>query len=277
MIVDVNTFNYQWLKEQPLVKQKRGNRGCRKKPRYKNVVCAFDIETTTVHYKDELVGKEIKPRYQSFMYIWQFQLSEMITVVGRTWEEFMTFIHRIVDDMGYNEWLVVYVHNLSYEFQFLKGIYPFKNDEIFAVDRRKVLKCTMFDHIEFRCSYLHSNMSLAEYTKKMGVYHEKLSGELFDYDKQRYPWTKLNDYELAYCINDVQGLVEALTIEMKIDGDTLATIPLTATGYVRRDTKRAMHSQRKLVQSIQFDYHVYELLREAFRGGDTHANRFLFR
>ena len=278
MIVDVKTFDYEWFQKQPFLKRRKGNQGRVKKPLYKNLVCAFDIETTTVHYKDEQVGKEIKPRYQTFMYIWQFQLSELVTVVGRTWKEFNYFIQRIVDCLGFNQWLVVYVHNLSYEFQFLKGVYPFKPEEVFAVERRKILKCTMYDHIEFRCSYLQTNMSLAEFTKKMGAYHQKLDGDLFDYKKQRYPWTTLSDYEMAYCTNDVQGLVEALTIEMKTDGDTLNTIPLTSTGYIRRDTKKAMRKvNHDWMVSIQPCYEVYKLLREAFRGGDTHANRFLCR
>ena len=64
---------------------------------------------------------------------------------------------------------------------------------------------------EFRCSYLHSNMSLEVFLEKMGVEDLKQSGEEFDYSKIRYPWTPLSDQEMKYIVNDVKGLVEALT------------------------------------------------------------------
>ena len=73
----------------------------------------------------------------------------------------------------------------------------------------------------------------------------------------------------------MRGLVEALKKEMEVDGDTLITIPLTSTGYVRRDAKRAMKQiSHTLVPSILPDEKTFILLREAFRGGNTHANRY---
>lgn len=172
--------------------------------------------------------------------------------------------------------LVILVHNLSFEFQFLRTIYDFQPDEVFALDRRKVLKCTMFDKsFEYRCTMLHSNMSLNAYCKKMNVEHEKLSGDEFNYRVTRYPWTELTPREIAYCQNDVLGLVEAYTAEMKMDGDNIESMPLTSTGYVRRDVKRAMRiCGTKRVLEAQPNLTVYQLLKEAFRGGDTHANRF---
>ena len=125
--------------------------------------------------------------------------------------------------------LVVYVHNLSYEFQFLKGIYSFFPDDVFAVASRKVVKADMWGCFEFRCSYKLTNMSLKQFTSKMMVKHQKLSGEEFDYGVKRYPWTELTDEELEYCINDVWGLVEAVNALMARDEDTLQTIPLTST------------------------------------------------
>ena len=160
--------------------------------------------------------------------------------MGRTWTELREFMSRLLDVVGDNT-LVVLVHNLSYEFQFLRTIYDFQPDEVFALAKRKVAKITMYDEaFEFRCTYIHSNMSLAAYCKKMHVQHQKLDGEEFDYKVIRYPWTELTERQLEYCQNDVLGLVEAYTAEMKADHDTLETIPLTSTGYVRRDVKRAM-------------------------------------
>lgn len=262
MIITPEQFPFEWLYEVPLVKRKQGNQKTRKRVKYKDIITAFDIETT------RLIDIE-----QSVMYVWQWQFDEDYTVVGRTWEQFVAFqrkIAKILDDSV----LVVFVHNLSYEFQFLRGIYQFSPDEVFAIKSRKVLKCNMHGCFEFRCSYIHSNMNLDTYTKKMGVKHKKLTGT-FDYEKIRYPWTELSNDELAYCVHDVQGLVEAIKIEMEHDGDNLYTFPLTSTGYVRRDAKKAMSTVSiSFVKNQLPDYEIYKMLREAFRGGNTHANRY---
>ena len=262
MIIAPEQFPFEWLYEVPLVKRKQGNQKTRKRVKYKDIITAFDIETT------RLIDIE-----QSVMYVWQWQFGDDYTVVGRTWEQFAAFqrkIAKILDDSV----LVVFVHNLSYEFQFLRGIYQFSPDEVFAIKSRKVLKCNMHGCFEFRCSYIHSNMNLDTYTKKMGVKHKKLTGT-FDYEKIRYPWTELRNDELAYCVHDVQGLVEAIKIEMEHDGDNLYTFPLTSTGYVRRDAKKAMSTVSiSFVKNQLPDYEIYKMLREAFRGGNTHANRY---
>ena len=254
----------EYFKDCPLLKNRKGN-PAGKKRHYMGITTAFDIETTL-----------LEQERQSVMYIWQWQFSTDVTVIGRTWEEFLDLQKRIKAVLPEDRWLVVYVHNLSYEFQFLKGIYSFQPNDIFAVGSRKLLKCDMWNKFEFRCSYKLTNMSLKEFTKKMKVEHQKLSGEEFDYSQKRYPWTEIEGQELEYCVNDVLGLVEAINALMNRDGDTLQTIPLTSTGYVRRNAKRAMRNgiHHSFVYSILPDYDQYKALREAFRGGNTHANRY---
>lgn len=258
MITDVYDFDYSIFKKAGKVKRRKGSRN---KKNYIDLVCAFDIETTRI--------KEIE---QAVMYIWQFQVDEKVTVIGRTWREFDYFMRAIASDLEDMDYIVVYVHNLSFEFQFLSGIYPFAKEEVFALDKRKVCKCEMLEHFEFRCSYIQTNMSLEAFTEKMDVKHKKLVGDL-DYNIERYSYTPLTNEELAYCINDVQGLVEAMKTEMKNDGDTLYTIPLTSTGYVRRDVKKSLEGNR-WIKDILPDFDTYQVAREAFRGGNTHANRF---
>lgn len=254
-------FNFDQLADLqiiPKVPRKKGS-----KP-YLDIVTAFDIETTRL--------QEIE---QSVMYIWQFQYGLDQTVTGRTWEDFFSFLQKIADRIRDVAWLVCYIHNASFEFQFLKGLYDFQPDEVFATESRKVLKFTMYDCIEFRCSYYLTNLPLNKFLLKYNVENKKLSGLEFDYSKRRFPWSPLTAREMEYCINDVKGLVQALYKQMASDKDNLQTIPLTATGYVRRDVKQAMkgfnHTQ---LQEMLPDADVYRLLREAFRGGDTIANRW---
>lgn len=261
---DINNFPLEEYRKIGMQKRRAGNQGTKMKKSYRDIIITFDIETSLIPFTDH-----------SHMYIWQMQIGNIGTVFGRTWDEFIKFCAELILDMGENQYIVVYVHNLSFEFQFLAGIYNFTMDEVFAVKSRKVIKCEMFEHIEFRCSYALTNMSLEEFTKKMKVEHVKKPGEDIDYKVYRTSTTPLDDKAMQYCQNDVLGLYEALTVQLNNDGDNLYTVPMTSTGYVRRETKQALRLvNRNYVRNQIVPYEIYLLLREAFRGGNTHANRF---
>ena len=78
--------------------------------RYNNS-CAFDIETTSI-----TIG-EVK---HGFMYIWMFGIEDVV-YYGRTWEEFLQFCDILSSllDLDQEKRLVIYVHNLQFEFQFI--------------------------------------------------------------------------------------------------------------------------------------------------------------
>ena len=237
--------------------------------RYANVLATFDIETTNM--------REIK---QSFMWHWQACIKGKV-IVGRTWEEFSEFLERIHESLPEGLCFVWYVHNLAFEFQFLRAIHHFDerplrpgvDSEVFCVTGRKVVRALIGERFEFRCSYFLTNMSLREFLKKMNIEHQKTE---MDYDEIRYPWSDVSDEDLAYCIADVLGLYEALRVMLATDQHTLATVPMSSTGYVRADFKRAMRRDPDalaLVRSCAPTYNVYLHLRRAFRGGNTHCNR----
>lgn len=256
MITDVRQFDYDMICSLPVLDAKKDER------HIIDIVTAFDIEATRL--------PEIE---QAVMYIWQFQFGPDITVIGRTWIDFHIFIEKVKQRLKDRK-LIVYVHNLSYEFQFLKGVFKFQPEDVFILDDRKILKCMIGEDIEIRCSYMLTNLSLDKLLKKYNVENKKLTGQ-FDYSKRRLPWTDLDDTEMQYCVNDVKGLVQALTIQMKADGDDLKSIPLTSTGYVRRDARAAMKKfNYKELHEMLPNVSVYKLLREAFRGGDTLSNRW---
>ena len=251
MLYGVKTYPYS---DFTVLKSKKKRK---KKVKYCDAVAAFDIETTNID----------KYR-QAVMYIWQMQIEDK-TIYGRTWDEFIQFKENLEEFIPAGCYLVVYVHNLSFEFQFLKSIISI--DDVFAMDDRKILRMRS-GSLEFRCSYIHSNMSLARYLQAMDVPDQKVKG--FDYSKKRYAWTRLTDDELLYCVNDVRGLVQAVKTEMEKDGDDLYTIPLTSTGYSRRLAKKELKGYQRFIKRMLPPLEVFHGLRKAFRGGDTHANRY---
>lgn len=261
----------------PRAKRQRKNKGNESV----NVYAAFDIETSTVW-----TGSENTDAH-SFMYIWQYQIEEY-TIKGRTWEEWFELL--AVLQSGLEEYgremklpktpvLISWIHNASYEFAFVRAFYPFSDDECFFRDVRKPIYFRMFKCFEFRCSYIQTNLSLAALCKQTGV-KPKLSGQEFDYNKVRFPWTKLTEFEEEYATTDVESLVQAMKIRIQKAGDTLLTVPLTSTGYVRRDCKEALKDRYLEISDLkpwrgENAQRVYRLLRASFRGGNTHGNRFM--
>lgn len=248
----VDTFDFGIFDS---LKEESPGRGRKKKKRYCHAVCAFDIETSN-----------LPDIHQNIMYIWMFQIGDQKTLVGRTWDEFRTLVSEIQSRVKYN--LVIWVHNLSYEFQYLKTVLDF--EDVFSLDDRKILYAVS-GKIEFRCSMLHSNMSLRKYLEKMEVPTQK---KKLDYDVIRYPWTELTEEEMDYCVSDVKGLVEAVTKEMESDQDNLHTFPRTSTGYVRRRSKMSLQAYSRYVRQNIPDLETILMLQRAFRGGNTHGNRY---
>lgn len=236
--------------------------------RYIEHLMTFDIETTTIEKTDGT--------FEGFMYHWQVCIDGYVCF-GRTWKEFLTFLrkmNRALKNYDEKHKLICYIHNFSYEFQFLYSWIKLEN--VFAIDKRKPLKAISKDfNIEFRCSYLLSNMNLKKFIENTpNAHYFKGSGDL-DYKKVFTPNTILSMSELGYCYNDVMGLYEAIIYLLK--EDTLTTIPLTSTGYVRRECRNNMRKNkknRKQFLDLKLDDKLYQLCKDAFRGGNTASNRY---
>lgn len=234
---------------------------------YQRHPMTFDIETSKI-------PKDNDGHYEAFMYIWQVCIEGNV-VFGRRWEELQEFMQKVVDayKLSEGERVVVYVHNLSFEFQFIQDYFNFT--DVFAMASRSILTAKTA-HLEFRCSYKLSNMSLAKFIENTpNTLHYKGVDDL-DYATVRTPATPLTEVELGYCFNDVKGLYECVMELLK--EDNIATIPLTSTGYVRRDCRNAMNknkNNRKMFLRSRLTLLQYKLLRECFRGGNTASDRYL--
>ena len=245
-----------------------------KRKKYDNTIYTFDIETTSYiilynrqlspdKYLDLTEQERDDSIFQSTMYIWMFGINDEV-YYGRTWEDFRLFLERL-EYFGTSEKKFVYVHNLSYEFQFLRNEFDF--DTVFSRKSRKVIRASLADfNIEFRCSYYLSNVNLDKLSKIYQLETEKLVGNL-DYNVQRCNLTKLDEKELAYCENDVKVVYDYIKFLLK-KYNTLKDIPMTSTGFVRKElqeTVRKNYKYRNLTRrSINIDGHVYNKLVDAF-------------
>ncbi len=249
------------LKKAKTVKRPRGNPGGLSLY-YKDVIAAFDIETTN--------DPEIN---NSYMYAWGFCINDKY-ISGRTWEEFIELTTAIKRECQ-GAAVPVYVHFLSFEFVFLSGILNFEPADVICGKAREIIKAYSYP-FEFRCSYKLTGLSLDVLTRSMNVKHIKLSGEEYNYNLIRYPWTPLKKFEKDYLKHDVLGLMESIKKQMKIYNDSIYTIPITKTGYVRRQLKKRMRTYPwEYVEKQRINIDIYKMLNMAMRGGNVHANRYL--
>lgn len=260
-------------KEYPTVKNNKGTT-------YYNIAVSFDIETTSIQNGEDKVA---------FMYVWAIDFDD-VTYWGRDWYDFIDLCNILaelleLDATGDNKkLLVIYVHNLGYEFQFMRKYFYW--DNVFSISERKPIKAVCEYGIEFRDSYILSGYSLANTAKNLTTHKiEKLTGDL-DYSLTRHTKTELTEKEWQYLINDVK-IVTAYINEQIAYYKGIDKIPMTNTGRVRKYTRDYCYYKtesgekagkghytryRKIMDDLTLTPKSYSMLKRAFMGGFTHAN-----
>lgn len=260
----------------PVILSKKRNN----KVDYLNIAAGFDIETSSEYQRGEKVAH---------MYIWMFGIGHNQPVYyGRTWEEFLETTNLLEEtfDLRIDRRLVIYVHNLSYEFQFMKHLFQWES--IFAMSKGSVLKAVTTGGIEFRCSMKLSASSLANVARNLsGKYAcKKMEGDL-DYSLIRHYNTPLTPEEMGYCENDIVVVVNYISKEIEL-AKGITNIEMTNTGRVRTRIKKAFRwggadsareasagvAQRsaELINSMTMDAELYQQCKNTFQGGFTHSN-----
>lgn len=246
------------------------------KVKYYNIPNMFDIETSSFY--------KMGDKYAT-MYLWSFCFNGS-TILGRTWKEWVQVVNYLEYHLNTKKInLIIYVQNLGYEFQFMRGWFNWK--DVFAIKERRPIHATLHDGIEFKCSYILSNYALAYIGEKLiRKYKVQKDVGALDYSKIRHSKTPLEDKEIWYSVHDVQ--VGTSYIQEKIENEGgIDKIPLTNTGYVRQYCREYCFTQfvqdKKLQRKLSARYHErmrcmqitseceYNQLHQAFAGGFTHA------
>ena len=232
-----------------------------KKVAYYQIPCSLDIETSSF-IKD---GEK-----RATMYIGALDINHIIYFF-RTWEEMGGLFDAIHEFfmLGENRRLLIYVHNLSYEFQFLRKWITW--DKVFALSEREVVYAVS-GGIEFRCSYKLSGYSLENLAKIRKLPIKKLN-EDYDYKLLRTSQSELEEDVYKYLINDVEIIIYYIEQLLKEEKE-ISRIPITKTQYVRRYTRNqcSSYKYRKMIRNLEINIEEYDYLKKAFAGGFTHAN-----
>lgn len=256
--------------------------GRKKEYKYINLFCAFDIETTSIYIKDDKFA---------FVYAWCFGINKHCTV-GRNLLEYFELLEQInnVLNVTKENRLLIYCHNLKYEFQFIRDYHIWNEEEyndIFALNSRTVVKALTENGNEYRCSYILSGYKLETVADNLVNSNiKKLVGDL-NYSLVRHHKTKLTNSEIQYIVNDVKIVIAYL--KEKSNGD-VSKLLLTKTSYVRKVMKKNMLYTKAIVKgknktirnrvNISLINHLtlsedeYKDIKYAFMGGYTHASIF---
>lgn len=265
---------YEWLEE---IKFSQPEWIHYKKKDWWNIPASFDIETSSF---------EVDGNKYATMYLWSMCINGS-TIIGRTWSEFRKLISIIAKAFHTNRMkLVIYVHNLSYEFQWMRKHLDIKRT--FSIKNRHILSCTLKNGIIFKCSYKLSNYAL-EYIGDELISRYTVAKDVgnLDYQLVRHSASQLADSEIWYNVHDVQVVTSYIQEKIENEG-SIAIIPLTNTGYVRNYCREYcftnMIKEAKLRDIQSYLYHdmmkslqlvsvnEYNEMKYGFAGGYTHAS-----
>lgn len=256
---------------------KANTRRLNAKVKYRQSIITFDIETTSmveyknVKHRDGTVTQEVD-RKHAFMYLCDF-CNEGVHFTYRTWEDAIKYLDSLSSQLDKNERYIIWVHNLSFEFQFMKGF--MKIVDVFCRKAHNVLKC-VYKNIEFRDTLALSNCKLERLAENEKLPVKKMVGDL-DYSLIRHQNTPISDKEMQYQWNDTEIVYYYIEKKAREYG-RLENIPLTSTGEVRAlfrkelgtEGLRKMHSLVTLYSAHSME--LQNLLIQTYAGAYTHCN-----
>ena len=250
---------------------------------YYNYPCSFDIETTTIR-SGELgyIHKDGRPL--AFPYLFQFNIYGRV-IMARQYDEALDIFNWIAEyfKTGRKRRLIIYDHNLGYEYGFFKDLWQPDYDKCFALDEHHPVTIVLKNGLMLRDSYKMTNMSLDTLSKDWSRKYFK-APELMDYGQIRTPYTELDDKTLLYSALDVLALSESISYFLAARNEKIWTNCPTSTSFIRAALKKEIgigvkhrtKEQKKYFKTLQrckITPEIYAALLRQARGGNTHANR----
>ena len=248
------------------------SRSRRERHHHTPYVAAFDTETSTITHDEEQIA---------FMYVWQMAI-ENEAFYGRTWSEFKMCLQKMKNEMhlAVDYKLIVYVHNLKYDFGFYKKEVNLDGNDFVARSRRTVLKHIMDDCFEVRDSAVYTEEPLEHMGEEIGI--PKMKG--YDYSRIRHALTPLTPEELEYCEHDVLILTQYFRKEAENLNCSIYKLALTATQKIKRGINEEFARESRMYQNMimsrqlkdnDHDNHILNFLKHAFFGAFNYSSQLI--
>lgn len=251
---------------------------------YSTAIMMLDTETskqepnTTYKVKNRIKYNSVVNYVVAWSLSIRYQHNNICTLYGRKPSEIISTIAQIKSHLHCDKFYL-FVHNLSYDWVFIRKFFISAfGDPVKQLNTKPHYPITIEfkNGLVLRDSLILSQRSLERWANDMNVEHKKFVGG-WDYDVIRHQNTSLNNDEIKYIEQDTLAGVECIDALMQLEHKNIANLPLTATGFVRREIlkkarKNDGHQRFKKQALTQTQQYIAEY---CYHGGYTHANRHL--
>ena len=248
---------------------------CRKgqdhKDTYNDVIIMLDTETSK-----EKAGEVC----ENYIVAWTISIrafnTNICTLYGQKPSECIECIGNLIMQMPGDK-TVFYIHNLSYDWVFLR---KFMMAKWGTPAHQLNVKSHYPIYIEFgngiilKDSLILAQRKLEKWSQDMDAEHKKAVG-LWDYDKVRMQDDFLNAAELTYIEHDTLSGVECIQKTMDALHKNICSMPYTATGIPREQVQKIGKENKahdKFTRIVP-EYETQLELEDVFHGGYVHNNR----
>lgn len=241
----------------------------RRKEKYYSPIIALDTETSK--YDSEIL----------FITDWTLTIEDFGCIYGNRAADLIDCLRSLVETIqtGTANRAIIYVHNYSYDYMFLRNhLFAAFGEPVgsLATKPHKYVTMRFENGLEFRDSYILTGRNLEKFAADMGTAIQKQVGS-WDYKKFRTPGSVRTPEEIKYVCADTIALVQGLREFFRQHKCNTATVELTQTGFVRKAGLQASRKDkewRRTFRKSALDLEQYNQLEFAFHGGYTHANRY---
>ena len=280
MQVPHKLFNYNLLSSVPTNKL----RGKNSDTTYNNCIIMLDTETSKERQNRQVIenGKLKYETVRNYIVAWSIAImvdhNIIAGIYGNNPIECVEAIDAIQHAMQGDK-TVMYIHNLSYDWVFLRKFLLNKFGSPIRQLQTKPHYPIMFEFLNgliLRDSLILAQKKLEKWADDLNVEHKKAVGK-WQYDKIRTQKEVFNPDEVIYIMNDVYAGVECIDITIALTHSiSVYYLPYTATGIVRKQFKKIGQQYRahNRYLSMLLTYQQYKQMLRTYHGGYVHANRF---
>lgn len=202
----------------------------------------------------------------------------IVTLYGTKPSEFIQTLDKLQKYLKGDK-TIIYFHNLPYDWVFLRKFLIEKYGspvKMLATKPHYPIYIEFDNGLIFKDSLILAQRSLEKWAADMAVEHQKAVGK-WDYLKVRHQKdVTFTSEELEYIEHDTLAGVECIDKLMKQLGKRIYSMPYTATGIPREESRKRgkLHNARAdFERMVTKDYKVQQMLEDVYHGGYTHANR----
>lgn len=262
----VADFQKEWFKDLTYVTKYHEGR-------YTDAVIMADCETS----KDR---EAIEPA-ENHIVCWTMTVGAfnhpLFSILGRKPSELCDFIKGFMDQRP-DEKLIIYYHNLAYDWVFHRGFFFAKFGfpvKILATKPHYPIYIEFANGLILKDSLILAQRKLEKWADDLEVPHRKATGK-WDYDKRRDQNTPLSPDEEEYAEYDTLCGVECIMSTMRTLHKKIYSMPYTATGIPRQETRkrggRIQAHEKYLRQVLTWQQQIKA--EEVYHGGYVHGNPY---